>query len=151
MVLEHPHPSQRRGAVLWWSPGTCAEHLGVSYPHLCALPSWRDHWCHPSAFQLLSPSPECSQNANGNKGWEGLSRTSSVPLGGRGWDSFSSSMQRILLETELEFLRPEERLAWAEELCKLPALSRLGFSLRRHTVCSSLMVRVKQEHLLMKR
>lgn len=88
------------------------------------------------------------QSASGSKAWEGSLSYKLSLLGGCGWDSFPSCMQRIFLEIGLEFLRPGERLAC---LCKLPVLSRLGFSLRRHTVCSSLMARVKQEHLLMKR
>lgn len=42
----------------------------------------------------------------------------------------------------------EHRLARC--LCE-PPTSKLGFSLRKHTLYSGLMVRVKQEHLLMKR
>lgn len=40
---------------------------------------------------------------------------------------------------------------WLGCFCRLPALSSLGFSLRRHAAYSSLMVRAKQEHLLMRR
>lgn len=76
-----------------------AEAAGGLVIHTCV--PW-GHWCHPSLLQPLSPWSEHSQN--GNRGWEGSESSE---------DSFPSSMHRILLETGLEFLRPEERNAFA--------------------------------------
>lgn len=146
VVLEHtPSLPKAWGSALvvtwnicWGSWGlvshTCVpcppgEDTGVTHHHSSSCP------------------PQLSAAKMATRDGKGLPRISSVLLGGCGWDSFPSSMQRKF--AWISEARGEA--GWAEELFKLPALSRLGFSLSRHTVCSSLMVRVKQEHLLMER
>lgn len=106
VVLEHPHPSQRHGAVLWWSPGTSAEAAGdwlatpvcpallegtlvspITIPAPVPLSWVQPKW--QQGMGRVSPGPAQSS-------WVAVDGTASPP-------PYKGNL--------LEFLRPEERLA----------------------------------------